>query len=162
MVAFVGGVHVLCKHLAVVAWTIVSQAIRINFCFAVSREPVHDRSFFFFCRFNLRHQFPLLTTKRVFWRAVAEELLWFVAGSTNAKQLSEKNVHIWDANGSRAFLDSRGLKDREEGIDWPKHLSLVVRGTNINYGAISILEPIWWPDYQLDMKLAKIPALCIT
>lgn len=68
-------------------------------------------------RFNLRNQFPLLTTKRVFWRAVAEELLWFVAGSTNAKQLSEKNVHIWDANGSRAFLDSRGLEDREEGTE---------------------------------------------
>ena len=31
--------------------------------------------------------FPLLTTKRVFWRGVAEELLWFVAGSTNAKLL---------------------------------------------------------------------------
>ena len=31
-------------------------------------------------RFSLRDQFPLLTTKRVFWRGVAEELLWFVAG----------------------------------------------------------------------------------
>lgn len=66
-------------------------------------------------RFNLRGQFPLLTTKRVFWRGVAEELLWFVAGSSNAKQLQEKKVHIWDANGSRAFLDGRGLQHREEG-----------------------------------------------
>ena len=66
-------------------------------------------------RFNLRDQFPLLTTKRVFWRGLAEELLWFVAGATNAKQLSDKKVHIWDANGSRAFLDSRGLQHREEG-----------------------------------------------
>ena len=66
-------------------------------------------------RFNLRGQFPLLTTKRVFWRGVAEELLWFVSGCTNAKKLSEKKVHIWDANGSRDFLDSRGLKHREEG-----------------------------------------------
>ena len=66
-------------------------------------------------RFNLRDQFPLLTTKRVFWRGVAEELLWFVAGTTNAKQLSDKNVRIWDANGSRDFLDKRGLQHREEG-----------------------------------------------
>ena len=66
-------------------------------------------------RFNLRDQFPLLTTKRVFWRGVAEELLWFVAGSTNGKELSDKQVHIWDANGSREFLDGRGLKQREEG-----------------------------------------------
>ena len=60
-------------------------------------------------------QFPLLTTKRVFWRGVAEELLWFVKGCTNGKELSEKGIHIWDGNGSREFLDSRGLHDREEG-----------------------------------------------
>lgn len=67
------------------------------------------------CRFNLREQFPLLTTKRVFWRGVAEELLWFIAGCTDGNKLAEKNVHIWDANGSRPFLDSRGLQHREEG-----------------------------------------------
>ena len=59
--------------------------------------------------------FPLLTTKRVFWRGVVEELLWFIKGSTNAKELSDKNVKIWDANGSREFLDNRGLSHREEG-----------------------------------------------
>ena len=69
-----------------------------------------------YSRKNFFHtEFPLLTTKRVFWRGVAEELLWFVAGCTNSKKLSEKGVHIWDANGSRDFLDSRGLPHREEG-----------------------------------------------
>lgn len=39
-------------------------------------------------RFSLANNtFPLLTTKRVFWRGVAEELLWFISGSTNAKDL---------------------------------------------------------------------------
>ncbi|XP_065070460.1 thymidylate synthase-like [Rhopilema esculentum] len=66
-------------------------------------------------RFSLRENFPLLTTKRVFWRGVAEELLWFIKGSTNAKELSEKGVHIWDANGSKEFLEGRGLGHREEG-----------------------------------------------
>ena len=47
---------------------------------------------------------------------MAEELLWFIAGDTNARHLSDKNVHIWDANGSRDFLDSRGLSHREEGV----------------------------------------------
>ena len=65
-------------------------------------------------RFSLRETFPLLTTKRVFWRGLAEELLWFISGSTNGKNLSDKNIHIWDGNGSRAFLDSRGLHHREE------------------------------------------------
>ncbi|PWN96823.1 hypothetical protein FA09DRAFT_330907 [Tilletiopsis washingtonensis] len=58
---------------------------------------------------------PLLTTKRVFLRGVLEELLWFVAGKTDAKLLSDRNVHIWDGNGSAAFLASRGLGHRREG-----------------------------------------------
>jgi len=60
-------------------------------------------------RFSLRESFPLLTTKRVFWRGLAEELLWFVKGCTDASQLSDKDVHIWDANASREFLNGRGL-----------------------------------------------------
>jgi len=66
-------------------------------------------------RFDLRTSFPLLTTKRVFWRGVVEELLWFVKGDTNGKHLSEKGIKIWEGNGSREFLDKRGLSHREEG-----------------------------------------------
>ena len=67
-------------------------------------------------RFNLRNGcFPLLTTKKVFVRGIAEELFWFIRGSTNAKELQDKNVRIWDGNSSRAFLDSVGLGHREEG-----------------------------------------------
>jgi thymidylate synthase len=67
-------------------------------------------------RYSLRGGvFPLLTTKKVFWRGVAEELLWFVKGCTNGKELSEKGIHIWDGNGSREFLDKNGLGHREEG-----------------------------------------------
>ena len=66
-------------------------------------------------RFDLRRNFPLLTTKRVFWRGVAEELLWFVGGRTNAAELREKDIKIWDGNGSREYLDSVGLGHREVG-----------------------------------------------
>lgn len=53
--------------------------------------------------------FPLLTTKRVFWRAIVLELLWFVRGSTDARELQRAGVSIWDGNTTREFLDSRGL-----------------------------------------------------
>jgi dihydrofolate reductase/thymidylate synthase len=57
-------------------------------------------------RFSLRNEvFPVLTTKRVFWRGVAEELLWFVSGDTNAKNLQDKNIKIWDGNGSKDYLE---------------------------------------------------------
>lgn len=58
---------------------------------------------------------PLLTTKRTFLRGIIEELLWFVRGCTDAKQLSAKGVKIWDGNGSKAFLEARGLGHRREG-----------------------------------------------
>jgi thymidylate synthase len=60
-------------------------------------------------KFDIRNSFPLLTTKRVFWRGVLHELLWFISGNTNANDLSLNNVHIWDGNSSRQFLDSQGL-----------------------------------------------------
>ncbi|CAK5013033.1 unnamed protein product [Meloidogyne enterolobii] len=67
-------------------------------------------------RYNLRNGvIPLLTTKRVFWKGIVEELLWFIRGETNSKTLSDRGVKIWDANGSRQFLDSIGHFDRPEG-----------------------------------------------
>lgn len=67
-------------------------------------------------RFSLQNDtLPLLTTKRVFWRGVIEELLWFLRGDTNANHLRRRNVHIWDGNASREYLDSVGLSDRPEG-----------------------------------------------
>lgn len=47
-------------------------------------------------RYDLRKGFPLVTTKRVFWRGVVEELLWFLRGATNVRSLQDKGVHIWD------------------------------------------------------------------
>ncbi|XP_006455025.1 thymidylate synthase [Agaricus bisporus var. bisporus H97] len=67
-------------------------------------------------RFSLREStVPLLTTKRTFLRGIVEELLWFTNGLTDSKILSDKGVKIWDGNGSKAFLESRGLGHRREG-----------------------------------------------
>jgi len=46
-------------------------------------------------RFDMADGFPLLTTKKVFWRGVVAELLWFLSGSTNAKVLEDQGVEIW-------------------------------------------------------------------
>jgi thymidylate synthase len=67
-------------------------------------------------RFSLRDgTIPILTTKKMAWRVCFEELFWFIRGGTNNKELQQKDVHIWDQNSSREFLDSRGLYYLEEG-----------------------------------------------
>jgi len=57
---------------------------------------------------------PILTTKKVAVKTCIKELLWFINGQTDNKLLNDQNVHIWDGNASRDFLNSRGLYDREE------------------------------------------------
>lgn len=66
-------------------------------------------------RFDLSNgRVPLLTTKKVAWKTCLKELLWFLRGSTSNTELKKENVHIWDANASREFLDSRGLTNLNE------------------------------------------------
>lgn len=66
-------------------------------------------------RFNLEdNSMPLLLSKKVAWKTCLKELLWFIKGSTDNRVLKNENVHIWDANGSRDFLDSRGLQHLAE------------------------------------------------
>jgi len=57
---------------------------------------------------------PILTTKKTAWKTCLKELLWFIRGETDNTILKEQCVHIWDANGSREFLDSRELYNYKE------------------------------------------------
>ena len=71
----------------------------------------------FGCMINFKDiatSFPLITSKKMFFRGIVEELLWFLRGSTNANELKQKKVHIWDGNSTREYLDSIGL-DYPEG-----------------------------------------------
>jgi len=66
-------------------------------------------------RFSLEdNKIPLMTTKKLAWRVCLKELLWFMNGDTNNKLLKEQNVKIWNGNGTREFLDSRGLNYLKE------------------------------------------------
>jgi thymidylate synthase len=67
-------------------------------------------------KFDLSKSFPILTTKKVFWKGVVEELLWFIRGETDSKQLEAKGVKIWVGNTTREFLDKKGLNYPEGEI----------------------------------------------
>lgn len=59
------------------------------------------------CRYPLAQGFPLLTTKRVYWKGVLHELYWFLSGQTNIKYLVDNNVHIWDDYPYKIYLANR-------------------------------------------------------
>lgn len=48
-------------------------------------------------RYDLSKGFPLITTKKMFWKGIVHELLWFLQGSSNIKYLVDNNIRIWDA-----------------------------------------------------------------
>lgn len=74
-------------------------------------------------RFDLADGFPLLTTKKVFWKGVLHELYWFVSGQSNVKYLVDNNVHIWDDYPYRWYKmqcekqGSKTVMSKEEFID---------------------------------------------
>ena len=94
--------------------------------------------------FNISSSFPLLTSKKIYWKGVLSELLWFLNGNTNANLLRENKVHIWDANSSRSFLNHRNLEHYEEGDCGPiygfqwRHWNAPYTGCNTNYSGKGI------------------------
>lgn len=74
-------------------------------------------------RCDLQKGFPLLTTKRIFWKGVVTELLWFLRGETNIKYLLDNNVHIWDEDAYNYYLK----KCKEVGANYPASFEQFIR-----------------------------------
>src|SRR3989344_6678985 len=61
-------------------------------------------------RYDLSKGFPILTTKKVYWKGVIQELYWFMSGDSNIKYLVDNNVHIWDDYPFKIYMKNEKSK----------------------------------------------------
>jgi thymidylate synthase len=76
-------------------------------------------------RYSLADGFPLVTTKKLYLRAIIHELLWFLSGDTNIKYLQDNRVSIWDD-----WADESGDLGPVYGHQWRKFPKLIAAGTD--------------------------------
>lgn len=68
-------------------------------------------------RYNLQEGFPILTTKKVFWKGVVIELLWFLTGKTNVKYLVDNNVLFWNQDSYQFYLKTALKHEKDQAIN---------------------------------------------
>jgi len=121
-------------------------------------------------RFDLSKGFPLLTTKKMFFKGIVYELLWFLRGATNIKYLNEHGVKIWDEwadeNGDlgpiygKAWTDWDGINQIEEAVTLlktnPDSRRIIVSAWNPSNTHLMKLPPchIMFQLYVADNKLS--------
>lgn len=73
-------------------------------------------------RYDMDDGFPAVTTKKLFFKGVKGELLWFISGSNDNKQLNKLGVHIWDGNAEADYWKPKARFDgdlgRVYGVQW--------------------------------------------
>lgn len=89
-------------------------------------------------KFDLRHGFPLLTTKKTWFGGIVKELLFFISGSTDTKILEAQGVSIWKGNTSAEFLKKAGLPwtvgDMGPGYSFQwRHAGADYKGCDVDY-----------------------------
>ena len=85
-------------------YTDLLQTILDYGCTKSDRTGTGTKSIFgYTIRHNMKHGFPLLTTKKMAWKTMVTELLWFLRGDTNIKYLIDNNCHIWDGDAYKRY-----------------------------------------------------------
>ena len=103
-------------------------------------------------RFDLREGFPLLTSKKVFTKAVIHELIWFLRGDTNIKYLIDNDVHIWDGDAYKFYEKNTPNRYVARSGSDPMDQSMSWKGENDPLSGYPILERLTKEDFVNRIK----------
>lgn len=108
-------------------------------------------------RYDLSQGFPLLTTKKVYWKGVLYELLWFLTGQTNIKFLIDNNVHIWDDYPYKIYAAKMG----QTAISKEEFIQIMTESETFanKYGELPrIYGEMWrkWPTKNPDRTIDQV------
>lgn len=106
-------------------------------------------------RFNLKEGFPLITTKKIHFKSIAHELIWFLSGNTNIKYLKDNGVSIWDAwaNESGDLGPVYGKQWRNFGSKQIDQIKNVIEQIKTNPDSRRLIVCAWNPEEVSEMAL---------
>jgi len=93
----------------------------------------------FYIDLNDGQHFPMLHGRKISFKLIVQELLWFLSGSCDSKVLESENCNIWKGNTTSEYLEKRGLAHYKEGETGPmygflwRHFGADYRGNDISY-----------------------------
>ncbi len=101
-------------------------------------------------RFDLSYGFPLLTTKKVFFRGIVHELLWFIKGDSNIKYLVDNNVHIWDEWGYKKYLEKMSRAAKNKILSMEQYLEKIKTDNKFAkvYGELGPVYGVQWRKWR--------------
>lgn len=100
-------------------------------------------------RYNFEDGFPLFTSKRVWWKGIAHELLWFLMGQSNIRYLVENDIHIWDDDAYRVYLQKAkefNPAQKSRSKEW--FLENVLAGSRIHDYKFGDLGPVYGTQWR--------------
>ena len=101
-------------------------------------------------RHKMSEGFPLLTTKKVFWKGVVVELLWFLQGRTDLRYLLENDVHIWAGDAYKAYTNHFVGHEDVPSIDWFTHEILHNDEFAAKFGDLGPVYGKSWRSWEMD------------
>ena len=109
-------------------------------------------------RHNMKEGFPLLTTKKMAWKVMVTELLWFLRGSTNIKFLVDNGCHIWDGDAYKAYKTKYGYDDIDAPLSMGEFITKIKTDDRFakEFGELGPIYGKQWRDWGSRYEVNKI------